>query len=116
MSEDIFIGFEERPKGLKKFLEEEGYVGIEKSRGSIIFSRNDDISTQVFYYPKAEAVEEDEVPNWAKSGHNITSEVDINFHFTPYKDVEEAHRIADRVIGKYKGIRYDPNTDEFTEF
>ena len=42
--------------------------------------------------------------------------MDINFPFTPYKDVEEAHRIADRVIGHYKGIRYDPNTDEFTKF
>lgn len=116
MSEDIFIGFEERPRGLRKFLEEEGYVGIEKSHGSTIFSRNDDISTQVFYYLKAEAVEEDEVPNWAKSGHNIASEVDINFPFTPYKDVEEAHRIADRIIDQYKGIRYDQNADEFTGF
>ena len=114
MSEDIFIGFGERPKGLKKFLEKEGYMRIEKGHESTIFSRNDDISTQVFYYPKAEVVEEDEVPNWARSGYNITSEVDINFPFTPYKDVEEAHRIADRVIGHYKGIRYDPNTDEFT--
>jgi len=39
MSEDIFIGFEERPRGLRKFLEEDGYVGIEKSHGSTIFSR-----------------------------------------------------------------------------
>src|SRR3989338_5002802 len=98
MSEDIFIGFEERPKGLKKFLEGERYVEIEKGRESTIFSRNDDISTQVFYYPKAEAVKEDEVPNWAESGHEIVSEVNINFPFTPYKDVEEAHRITDRII------------------
>ncbi len=116
MSDDIFIGFEERPEGLEKFLEKEGYTEIEKDHRSTIFSRKDDISTQVFYYPTSEVVEEEEVPNWAKSRRTIVSEININFPFTPYKDVEEAHRIADRIIDQYKGIRYDQNNDEFTEF
>lgn len=116
MSEDIFIGFREKPNDLENFLKGEGYTEIQKERKSTTFSRANDISTTVTYYPEAEVVEEDEVPDWSKSGHKILSEVNINFPYSPYSDVEEAHRIADKIIDQYKAIRYDQNFDEFTEF
>lgn len=116
MSGDIFIGFKERPNDLENFLEGEGYTEIEKERRLTTFLRKDDISTTVTYYPEAEVVEEGEVPDWSKSGYKILSEVNINFPYTPYSDVEEAHRIADKIIDQYKAIRCDQNFEEFTEF
>ena len=109
MSEDIIIGFLDKPEGLERFLEQEGYTEDaqdEQDEELRIFSSSKSPLT-LFYYPKPSEVEDDEEPNWQREGYDVVSELNINYHRDYW---EEAVPFSEKVVAQFPNtVTYEPN-------
>jgi len=112
---DYYVGFEREPVGLKDFLKDQGYDphsdvqdgdvnGFESREGGLV---------DIFYSPKLVKVEEGEVPDWSKSGRNVTSDLLISTKDS--NEIDEAQRLTDDIVREYDGISYDIDLDDFFE-
>gem|GEM_PF-2452527 len=111
MTLDLYVGFEQEPKGLEDFMKKQGYTRIERHKdthgGYLTFERNDNPWPCVFYSPHAQKAEDpDELPNWRRAGFRVVSEANINF---PNDSSSlEASRLARELVNKFNGIFCDP--------
>lgn len=113
MTHDIDIGFKEKPESLEEFLIKEGYSEIDRtSKECTVYARGENDWPQIFYYPATIKVKEGEKPNWQESGHNIISEVNINYVLDVW---DEAERMSDAIMKKFNAVLYDSNSDEYFE-
>ncbi len=109
---DYFVGFEKKPRDLDGFLDRQGYdrVPSEGNSSDRNFESREGGLVELFFY-KATEVKEGEVPDWKRSGFNVTSELMIST-----KDggvAEEALRLASETVRKYNGVLYDSTSDEY---
>jgi hypothetical protein len=109
---DYFVGFLTEPKNLERFLEKQGYV-LSRDQPAEKGDRNyeSEKGIDLFYFSKTIEGEDDEVPDWGKSGHEIVSELMIS---TKEDDaIDEAERIAKEIVEEYSAVFYDNDLDEF---
>src|SRR3989344_123432 len=112
-SADIFIGFEEKPKGLEEFLREKRYVKAEiKQKGDVVYEKGDADWPTLFYYDSLREEKEDEIPNWKSAGFNVTSELFIDYTLSS-KCIDRAEGLSREIVRRFNGILYDPNLDEY---
>jgi len=113
-SQDLFIGFQEKPEDLKKLLLNEGYILVERKEDDITYERKDSLDVTLFYNTSLTPVEgEEEIPDWKGAGFNIVAELNVNFQSEYY---EEALRIFDKVLEMIGGVSCDPNFEEYLNF
>jgi len=113
MTLDLFVGFEEKPVGLKKFLQREGYAHVERPElGCVLYTRKNNPWPQVFYDEHLTQPQDDEVPNWHRAGFTVIAEVNINYPID-YEIIDEAERLSEALTKKFNGILYDPNLDDY---
>ena len=109
---DYFVGFEREPRNLDGFLDGQGYDKIPNEAGNSDrnYESKEGGLVELFFYPATE-VKKGEVPDWRRSGFNVTSELMIST-----KDgsaAEEALRLADATVRHYNCVLYDSTSDEY---
>lgn len=112
-SYEYFVGFEREPKDLDTFLENQGYDLTTNGQDNSVrnYEHREGGLVDLFYFPNVIKVKEGEVPDWSKSGYNITSELMISAE--EFDAVDEAQRLTNETVRKYDGIFYDSNLEDF---
>jgi len=112
MTQDIDVGFVNKPEGLEKFLAEQGYVYVSEGKKGVRVYEHDKLGAPTLFYFPQYTPEENEEPDWSSQG--IQSLVNINFSARDRSEVhDEAERIAKELVMKADGIMYDENLDDF---
>ena len=110
---DYFIGFEREPTDLDEFLDKKGYdktsenpqthdKDYEPRRGGLV---------DIMFFSKPTPVKEGEVPDWKKSGVQVTSDMMITTKDA--KLVTKVESLVTAIVKKYDAVFYDLNLDEF---
>ena len=115
MTNDLYVGFRETPKGIERFLEEEGYVESKDSpdsEGVRIYTPKNNDWPQLFYIP---SIRDDERRDSVWEGYpvKISSEININYSYRDQQASDEAERISQSLVDKFDAICYDPILEEF---
>jgi hypothetical protein len=110
---DYYVGFVKEPKNLDGFLNKQGYERNhnEKDDSYKNYESKEGGLVDLFYSFKATEVKEGEVPDWKRSGYKVVSELMIS---TKDSDcAEEALKLAEATVKKYKSILYDSLAEEY---